>query len=61
MPASGYELPRGTAGLKHRLVRRNAYRTYTVLRFLHRSAMRLVSPGGAARRASLGGAAPAPG
>ncbi|HEY8473032.1 MAG TPA: glycosyltransferase [Natronosporangium sp.] len=38
LPAGGYEVPRGTAGLKHRLVRWDAYRVYAVLRLLHRAA-----------------------
>jgi glycosyltransferase involved in cell wall biosynthesis len=38
LPAQGYEVPRGTAGLKHWLVRHRAYRVYATLRFIHRLA-----------------------
>jgi glycosyltransferase involved in cell wall biosynthesis len=44
LPEQGYELPGGVAGLKHRLVRRNAYLAYAVLRAGHRVRVRL-SPG----------------
>jgi glycosyltransferase involved in cell wall biosynthesis len=47
MPSHGYELPHGIPGLKHRLVRRDAYRVYASLRFAHRLALRLFRrPGG---------------
>ena len=36
LPPEGYRLPPGAAGLKHRLVRRRAYRMYAVLRFVWR-------------------------
>jgi glycosyltransferase involved in cell wall biosynthesis len=43
MPEEGYERPTGVAGLKHFLVRHDAYRTYAVLRRLHRVLRRLLS------------------
>jgi glycosyltransferase involved in cell wall biosynthesis len=51
-PDKGYEVPSGAAGLKHRLVRRDAYWTYALLRLVHRAARRLV------RRAAPAPAAP---
>lgn len=35
LPSGGYPVPDGIAGLKHRLVRHDAYRTYLLLRFLY--------------------------
>jgi CDP-glycerol glycerophosphotransferase len=34
-PPGGYEMPRGAWGIKHRLVRRDAYLTYAALRSAH--------------------------
>jgi glycosyltransferase involved in cell wall biosynthesis len=36
-PEAGYSIPGGIDGLKHRLLRHNAYRSYTALRSLHRA------------------------
>jgi CDP-glycerol glycerophosphotransferase len=41
LPAGGYPAPGGLAGLKHRLVRRDAYRTYAALRLGWRAVERL--------------------
>lgn len=41
LPAGGYPVPGGLAGLKHRLVRWNAYRPYAALRLGRRVAGRL--------------------
>lgn len=55
LPTGGYEVPRRAAGLKHRLVRWDAYWTYAVLRLIHRTARRLLRPGaGAGRRPRAG-------
>lgn len=54
MPAGGYQPPGGLGGLKHRLVRHDAYGAYTLLRLAHR----LTSQRLAALRGS-GKAAPA--
>jgi CDP-glycerol glycerophosphotransferase len=40
LPAGGYERPVGVAGLKHHLVRRDAYRTYATLRASYRALRR---------------------
>jgi CDP-glycerol glycerophosphotransferase len=48
LPNRGYEVPRGAAGLKHRLVSRNAYRTYATLRIVHRTARGLFRSAGSA-------------
>jgi CDP-glycerol glycerophosphotransferase len=37
LPAGGYSVPGGLTGLKHRLVRHDAYRTYLLLRYLYRT------------------------
>jgi len=37
LPTGGYQLPAGAAGLKHRLVRRDAYLLYALLRRVHRA------------------------
>jgi CDP-glycerol glycerophosphotransferase len=37
LPDEGYPAPEGVVWLKHQLVRRDAYRTYAVLRRVHRS------------------------
>lgn len=37
LPEGGYELPGGIAGLKHRLVRADAYPAYAALRLAHRA------------------------
>jgi glycosyltransferase involved in cell wall biosynthesis len=52
-PADGYPVPAGAAGVKHRLVRRDAYRTYALLRMVWRST-------GPLRRSEHSGPAPAP-
>jgi CDP-glycerol glycerophosphotransferase len=58
LPDGGYEVPSGAAGLKHRLVRWDAYWTYAMLRLIHRGLVRL--GGGAGRRLGSGrSAAPA--
>jgi glycosyltransferase involved in cell wall biosynthesis len=58
-PNGGYEVPPGAAGLKHRLVRWDAYWTYAMLRLIHRSFVRL--GGGPDRRPRSGRrAVPAP-
>lgn len=61
-PGNGYQLPPGLAGLRHRLVRRNAYLPYWLLRLAHRAVIGLLRLGGApARRRPAGPpAAPAP-
>ncbi|MBX6722921.1 MAG: hypothetical protein IRY92_06775 [Dactylosporangium sp.] len=41
LPAGGYSVPDGITGLKHRLVRHDAYRTYLLLRYLYRVLGRL--------------------
>jgi glycosyltransferase involved in cell wall biosynthesis len=46
LPAAGYDLPGGVAGLKHRLVRRDAYLAYAMLRAGHRLLSRLLRPRG---------------
>jgi glycosyltransferase involved in cell wall biosynthesis len=38
LPSEGYRMPGGLAGLKHRLVRRQAYRSYTTLRLVRQAA-----------------------
>jgi CDP-glycerol glycerophosphotransferase len=51
LPDGGYQRPGGLAGLRHRLVHRDAYRTYAALRLGWRAAERLrgaVSPAPAA-------------
>jgi CDP-glycerol glycerophosphotransferase len=60
-PERGYEPPKGIAGLKHRLVRRDAYHVYAILRRIHRLTTRRVISGGGARRRGPGGGDPAPG
>jgi CDP-glycerol glycerophosphotransferase len=55
LPEGGYERPGGLAGLKHRLVHRDAYRAYAALRLGWRAVERLrgvVSPVPAADRVS---------
>jgi CDP-glycerol glycerophosphotransferase len=56
LPEGGYPVPAGVAGLKHRLVRRDAYLAYATLRLAHRAMSRLLRrPGGApARRPASG-------
>jgi CDP-glycerol glycerophosphotransferase len=52
LPAGGYPMPEGVAWLKHQLVRLDAYRTYLILRRVHRAlnAMRdALSSGGPVR------------
>jgi CDP-glycerol glycerophosphotransferase len=46
LPPGGYVVPGGVAGLKHRLVRRDAYRTYAALRLAWRTAGVLHRPAG---------------
>ncbi len=41
LPASGYSLPRGVTGLKHRLLRGNHYALYLALRLIYRASNRL--------------------
>ncbi|MDI1460069.1 glycosyltransferase family 2 protein [Catellatospora sp. KI3] len=41
LPAAGYAVPGGGDGLKHSLVRRNAYSAYAALRQVHRTRQRL--------------------
>jgi len=41
LPAGGYSVPGGVTGLKHRLVRHDAYRTYLLLRYLYRAVGKL--------------------
>jgi hypothetical protein len=53
LPEQGYPVPGGMAGLKHRLVRRNAYLGYAGLRLLWRAV------GARQRPAGPAGAAPA--
>jgi CDP-glycerol glycerophosphotransferase len=44
LPGTGYPRQRGVAGLKHRLVERNAYTAYASLRFAHRVRTAISSP-----------------
>jgi CDP-glycerol glycerophosphotransferase len=56
LPADGYRLPGGVAGLKHRLVRRDAYLAYALLRLAWRVAgthRRLPGAGGTVPSAQL--------
>ena len=55
MPDAGYERPGGLAGLKHRLVRRNAYAAYAALRLAWR-----VLPARRRGWAELGALSPVP-
>jgi glycosyltransferase involved in cell wall biosynthesis len=53
LPAEGYAIPTGVSGVKHRLVHRDAYRTYAMLRLVWRSI-------GPLRRVGRSGPMPAP-
>ncbi len=63
LPAGGYAVPDGVTGLKHRLVRHDAYRAYAALRLAHRQTAgvrRLLSLGEARRVGRAARAVPAP-
>jgi glycosyltransferase involved in cell wall biosynthesis len=63
LPAGGYAVPDGVTGLKHRLVKHDAYRAYAALRLAHRQTAgvrRLLSLGEARRVGRAARAVPTP-
>ncbi|SCL32574.1 Glycosyltransferase involved in cell wall bisynthesis [Micromonospora nigra] len=56
LPADGYPRPDGIAGLKHRLVGRDSYLAYAMLRQAHRLAARLRRPAAVTDGVPAGGA-----
>jgi len=53
LPPGGYPVPSGAEGLKHRLVARGRWRTFTLLRAVHMTRNRLRGLAGRVKRASV--------
>lgn len=60
LPQAGYEVPRGLAGVKHRLVRANAYLPYAALRLARRVEKRLAGTSIGHDQATANAARPRP-